>query len=68
MNIKSDYEEASKQMRKIFAEEIADAEAQGYLVMCRGLEFDDIRGTWIADMELVKDRISSPMRLRKRIR
>jgi hypothetical protein len=63
MNIKSDIDETTAKIKDLFAEEINEAEAYGYLVMYRGLELDAIRGIWTAEIDLVKDQILTPMRL-----
>lgn len=68
MNIKSDYDEINAQMREIFAEEVAEAEAEGYLVLLRGLDFEATRGVWTADIDLVRDRLAHSVQLRKRVR
>lgn len=66
MNLKSNYDEIRDLTKLLFREQLQEAEQAGYLVVYKDVYYDHKRRSYIAEVDLVKERILYPMRIVKR--
>jgi len=62
---KNNQDAIQRKARRIFEEQISEAEAQGYLVVVKHLEYDIQHRYFYAEVDLVKDGVLYPMQMKK---